>query len=179
MRESFAPWNISTAYVDMHIAQPGAKRGLGPFVERRLEDNEAMHGLNMIRSKFSANHRQSSNKVFVLIPDPCPITTECTVCHLEANSFARLSVQSRVQQQQESVVEYVQFFSVCLPFLSLFQSFCICVFLYFVFLLSQGCVYQQMDAVCKMLRHLRGVKEGESGKGRMILPACILAQSSY
>ena len=160
--------------------QPGAKRGLGPFVERRLEDNEAMHGLNMIRGKFSANHRQSSNKVFVLIPDPCPITTECTVCHLEANSFARLSVQSRVQQQQESVVEYVQFFfSFCLPFLSLLQSFCICVFLYFVFLLSQGCVYQQMDAVCKMLRHLRGVKEGETGKGRMIPPACTLAQSSY
>ena len=152
--------------------QPGAKRGLGPFVERRLEDNEAMQG------KSSANHRQSSNKVFVLIPDPCPITTECTVCHLEANSFARLSVQSRVQQQQESVVEYVQFFFLFASlFLSLFQSFCICVFLYFVFLLSQGCVYQQMDAVCKMLRHLRGVKEGETGKGRMILPAC--TQSSF
>ena len=111
--------------------QPGAKRGLGPFVERRLEDNEAMHGLNMIQGKLSANHRQSSNKVFVLIPDPCPITTECTVCHLEANSFARLSVQSRVQQQQESVVEYVQFFflfaSLFCPFFSLFVfvSFCI------------------------------------------------------
>ena len=114
--------------------QPGAKRGLGPFVERRLEDNEAMHGLNMIRGKFSANHRQSSNKVFVLIPDPCPITTGCTVCHLEANSFARLSVQSRVQQQQESVVEYFPFFSFRLPFLSIFLCFYIFVFLYFVFL---------------------------------------------
>ena len=133
----------------------------------------------MDQGSLEENHCRSSIKVFVLIPDPCPITTECTVCHLEANSFARLSVQSRVQQQQESVVEYVHFFSFCLPFLSLFQSFCICVFLYFVFLLSQGCVYQQMDAVCKMLRHLRGVKEGETGKGRMIPPACTLAQSSY
>ena len=135
MRESFAPWNISTAYVDMHIAQPGAKRGLGPFVERRLEDNEAMHGLNMIRGKFSANHRQSSNKVFVLIPDPCPITTECRVCHLEANSFARLSVQSRVQQQQESVVEYVQFFFFLPPFFvpsSVFLYLCLSVFCLFV-----------------------------------------------
>ena len=63
----------------------------------------------MDQGSLEENHCRSSIKVFVLIPDPCPITTECTVCHLEANSFARLSVQSRVQQQQESVVEYVQF----------------------------------------------------------------------
>ena len=121
--------------------QPGAKRGLGPFVERRLEDNEAMHGLNMIRGKFSANHRQSSNKVFVLIPDPCPITTECRVCHLEANSFARLSVQSRVQQQQESVVEYVQFFFCLPPFFVPFSVFLyLCLSIFCLFVVPRLCV---------------------------------------
>ena len=160
--------------------QPGAKSGLGPFVERRLEDNEAIC-MVLIWSKASLVQIIVSLPTkflsWFLIPVPSPRNAQCVILkpiHLRACLSNLVYSSSRSPS-----LNMFSFFSFCLPFLSLFQSFSIFVFLYFVFLLSQGCVYQQMDAVCKMLRHLRGVKEGETGKGRMILPACTLAQSSY